>query len=73
MGIGSTLAVILIVLKALGLVTLAWGWCFLGFGVDIVLGVACFVGAFFFAKKAVSDKLPSRRRGVSHSTRWPRR
>jgi hypothetical protein len=51
MGIGSTLALILVVLKALGLTTLAWGWCLAGFGVDFVLAVACIAGGFLFSKK----------------------
>jgi hypothetical protein len=51
MGIFSTLALILVVLKALGLVTLTWGWCLLGFGVDAVIFVACIVGGYLFSKK----------------------
>jgi hypothetical protein len=52
MGIASTLALILIVIKALGLTTLSWGWCLAGFGVDIFLFLACITGGFFFARSA---------------------
>jgi hypothetical protein len=53
MGIASVLAVILIVLKALGLVTLAWGWCLLGFGIDVLLFVGIVAAGFFFGKKTL--------------------
>jgi hypothetical protein len=51
MGIASTLALILVVIKALGLTTLGWGWCLAGFGVDIVLFLACVTGGYLFSKK----------------------
>jgi hypothetical protein len=53
MGIASVLALILVVLKAMGLTGLAWGWCLLGFGVDILLFVGIIVAGFLFGKKAV--------------------
>ncbi len=51
MGIASVLALILVVLKALGLITIAWGWCLAGFGFDIVLAVAVVVAGYFFGSK----------------------
>jgi hypothetical protein len=51
MGITSTLALILVVLKALGLIPLAWGWCLAGFGFDIFLVGVAVVGGYFFSRK----------------------
>jgi Zn-dependent protease len=56
MGIASSLALILVVLKALGLISMAWGWCLAGFGVDLALIVVAVVGGYFFSKK-VTKKL----------------
>jgi hypothetical protein len=53
MGIASVIAAVLIVLKACGVVTLAWGWCFLGFGVDILLLLGIVVAGYFWGKKVV--------------------
>jgi hypothetical protein len=53
MGIASVLALILVVLKAMGLTGLAWGWCLLGFGVDILLFVGIIVAGFLFGKKTL--------------------
>jgi hypothetical protein len=53
MGIASVLALILVVLKAMGLTGLAWGWCLLGFGVDILLFVGIIVAGFLFGKKTI--------------------
>ncbi len=66
MGIASILALILVVLKALGLTTIAWGWCLLGFGVDIVIAVGAVVFGYFFGRKItkkVGEKL--------NDTDWP--
>jgi hypothetical protein len=51
MGFASTLALILVVLKALGFITLAWGWCLAGFMVDIALIVIAVVGGYLFSRK----------------------
>jgi hypothetical protein len=51
MGIASILAVILVVCKAVGFTSLAWGWCVAGFGFDIVLAGVMLTLGYLFSKK----------------------
>jgi hypothetical protein len=53
MGIASILAVILVVCKAVGFTSLAWGWCVAGFGFDILLGTAIVIAGYWYTKKTV--------------------